>query len=167
MFNLFKKKTTQNSLKTNCRLLTKQELHTEAQDFQRGIEFIGWYDETMPVELDNYTLMQCLKTCLEGVKNEQVPFPIDAYNSYEDLAHILGAVLAYCYENEFKWQKLFLEDIEEYAVVSQCNKFGVRYHLLIYAILVGRQENTVLLGYNMIKEGKFPEYIGNDMNFIY
>ena len=148
------------------RIPTKNELQTLDFDSQSGLEFIGWYVTFPSDDLDSDMIMGMLKECLEKVKNNQIEFPVDSYNNYEDLAYILGAVYADCYVSKLKWQVSFFEDLEDYCVVSPDNKFAIQFNTVTYKILTGQQENTVLLGYNMISANSFPEQLGSEISFI-
>lgn len=155
-------------LRNNCRELTNTELQTQDIDFQCGIEFIAWYVPSPdPSVLDFEILIKELKECLEIIKEDKITFPIDRYNNYEDITYIMGAVYAEIYVQTFNWKLIFLTDIEEYAVLSPDNNFAIRYHSIIYQILTGLMPNNLLLGYNLIKESKFPEYAGSELNFIF
>ena len=150
----------------NYRKVTNDEIQELEIDFQSGLEFIGWYVD-FPENTDWDDIFKFLKECVEIVKNNKVSFPIDRYENYEDITYILGAVYAQCYTNKFGWEIVFLNDIEEYSLLSIDGKFGIRYHALLYKILTGLQENTLALGYNMINKNIFPENLTNKLEFIW
>ena len=150
----------------NYRKVTNDEIQELEIDFQSGLEFIGWYVD-FPENTDWDDIFKFLKECVEIVKNNKVSFPIDRYENYEDITYILGAVYAQCYTNKFGWEIVFLNDIEEYSLLSIDGKFGIRYHALLYKILTGLQENTIVLGYNMINKNIFPENLTNKLEFIW
>jgi hypothetical protein len=148
------------------RIISKEEIQELDIDFQSGLEFIGWYvDFPQHTEWDD--IIKLLQECVENVKNNKISFPIDRYENYEDITYILGAVYAQCYTNKFGWEIVFFNDIEEYCLLSIDGKFGIRYHALLYKILTGLQENTLVLGYNMIDKNIFPENLSNQLEFIW
>ena len=148
------------------RKISNEEIKELDIDFQSGLEFIGWYVD-FPENTDWDDIIKFLKECVENVKNNKVNFPIDRYENYEDITYILGAVYAQCYTNKFGWEIVFLNDIEEYSLLSIDGKFGIRYHALLYKILTGLQENTIVLGYNMVEENIFPESLNDQLGFIW
>jgi len=148
------------------KIISKEEIQELDIDFQSGLEFIGWYvDFPQHTEWDD--IIKLLQECVENVKNNKISFPIDRYENYEDITYILGAVYTQCYTNKFGWEIVFLKDIEEYCLLSIDRKFGIRYHALLYKILTGLQDNTLLLGYNMLKENMLPESSNSDFEFIW
>ncbi len=62
---------------------------------------------------------------------------------------------------------MFLNDVEQFSLLSIDEKFGIRYHALLYKILTGLQENTIVLGFNMIDKIIFPENLNNKLEFIW
>ncbi|MBP6411737.1 MAG: hypothetical protein KA313_11600 [Pseudarcicella sp.] len=148
------------------RIISNEEIQELDTDFQSGLEFIGWYVD-FPEHTEWDDIIKLLQECVENVKNNKISFPIDRYENYEDITYILGAVYTQCYTNKFGWEIVFLNDIEEYSLLSIDGKFGIRYHALLYKILTGLQENTIVLGYNMIDKNIFPESTNNQLEFIW
>ncbi len=120
-----------------------------------------------PQHTDCDYIIKLLQECVENVKNNKISFPIDRYENYEDITNILGAVYAQCDTNKLRWEIVFLNDVEQFSLLSIDGKFGIRYHALLYKILTGLQENTIVLGFNMIDKIIFPENLNNKLEFIW